>query len=63
MDDIVLKMLNKRPYQYVVYGKGFPTIKSITVAYSINYNQFIYRMRQKERQSSLEEIIEELQNQ
>lgn len=62
LDDIILKMLNKRPYCYVVYGKDYPTVKAIAVAYQVEYQKLYSRMRTKAKYGSIEEIIEALKN-
>lgn len=62
LDDIILKMLNKRPYCYVVYGKDYPTVKAIAVAYQVEYRKLYSRMRTKAKYGSIEEIIEALKN-
>lgn len=60
LDDVVLRMLGKRPYYYIVDDKEYPTIKSIADAYGVDVKKMYSRMHAKKKYSTIEEIIETL---
>lgn len=60
LDDIILKLLNKKPYCYVVYGKEYPTKKAIAVAYGVDVSKLYNRMKCTRKYATIEAIIESL---
>lgn len=60
LDYIVMRLLHKPMYQYIVYGRGFSTLVEIAEYYEISYDYLIRSVR-KGNFSTIEEIIEKAQ--
>lgn len=60
LDYIVMRLLHKPMYQYIVYGRGFSTLVEIAEYYEISY-EYLIRSVRKGNFSTIEEIIEKAQ--